>query len=87
MIGQTLRINPYEWNDEDYVCTRLEVYGCPLQGTQYKSDYPLWFDSMKQQCDSNQVTMKPLYGHFGTRYFLSAIFPLSDINKCIGYTC
>jgi len=27
-----LRINPYEWNDEDYVCTKLEVYGCQLQG-------------------------------------------------------
>ena len=32
VIGQVLRINPYEWNDEDHVCTKLEVYGCPLLG-------------------------------------------------------
>ena len=32
VIGQILRINPYEWNDDDYACTKLEVYGCPLQG-------------------------------------------------------
>ena len=35
VIGQTLRINPYEWNNEDHACTKLEVYGCPLQGTHY----------------------------------------------------
>ena len=33
MIGQILRIDPYEWSDADHVCTKLEVYGCPLQGT------------------------------------------------------
>ena len=33
VIGQVLRINPYQWNDDDHVCTKLEVYGCPLQGS------------------------------------------------------
>ena len=32
VMGQILRINPYEWSDDDFACTRLEVYGCPLQG-------------------------------------------------------
>ena len=32
VIGQKLRINPYEWNNHDYACTKLEVFGCPLQG-------------------------------------------------------
>ncbi|XP_065898534.1 mucin-3B-like [Dysidea avara] len=29
-VGHLLRINPYEWNNEDNACTKLEVYGCPL---------------------------------------------------------
>ena len=33
VMGQVLRINPYQWNDDDHVCTKLEVYGCPLQGS------------------------------------------------------
>ena len=33
VMGQVLRINPYEWNDDDHVCTKLEVFGCPLQGS------------------------------------------------------
>ena len=33
VIGQILRINPYEWNNDDYSCTKLEVHGCPLQGS------------------------------------------------------
>ena len=33
VIGQILRINPYEWNDHNHVCTKLEVLGCPLQGS------------------------------------------------------
>ena len=33
VIGQILRINPYEWNNDDYVCIKLEVCGCPLQGS------------------------------------------------------
>ena len=32
VIGQTLRINPYQWNVYGHACTKLEVYGCPLQG-------------------------------------------------------
>ena len=32
-MGQVLRINPYQWNDDDHACTKLEVYGCPLQGS------------------------------------------------------
>ena len=32
VIGQILRINPYQWNDDDHVCTKLELYGCQLQG-------------------------------------------------------
>ena len=32
MIGQILRISPYEWSDNDHACTKLEVYGCSLQG-------------------------------------------------------
>ena len=33
VMGQVLRINPYQWNDDDHACTKLEVYGCPLQGS------------------------------------------------------
>ena len=33
VMGQVLRINPYEWNDDDHVCTKLEVFGCPFQGS------------------------------------------------------
>ena len=35
VIGQILRIDPYQWSDNDYACTKLEVFGCPLQGYFY----------------------------------------------------
>ena len=39
VIGQILRINPYEWNNHDYACNKVEVYGCPLQGSSVRIAY------------------------------------------------
>ena len=43
IYGQKFRIDPYEWNNYNYACTKLEILGCPLNGNKIET-YQLYLN-------------------------------------------